>query len=264
MHSIAFEIGGVAIHWYGVLVAFGFLAGLWTAGRRGLRVGVTPELIWDLGTWVVVGSLVGARAWYVVEYWQTDFAGRPWLDVLKIRQGGLVYYGGLVGAIVAMSWVARVRSIRIWLVADVMAPSIALGHVFGRMGCLMTGCCYGRPTSVAWAIRFPADHWTHGVAVHPTQVYESLSNLVLCLFLAWWFRTRRRWDGQVFALYLAGYAVLRAGVETFRGDYVDHGGRGMLTPGQLTGLGVLGFAIWLWVWRGGRVEKTVSGGADGV
>ncbi|MBI3416043.1 MAG: prolipoprotein diacylglyceryl transferase [Verrucomicrobia bacterium] len=245
MHKIAFEFGSVAVHWYGVLVATGFLAGLWTASRRGVREGLSPETIVDLGPWIIVGAIVGARGLYVLSYWREDFAGRSWLAILNLRQGGLVYYGGLIGGSLGCIAFTRWKQLPLWKIADVLAPSISLGQAFGRLGCLMTGCCYGRACSLPWAIHFPADHETHGRGVHPTQIYESLLSFSLYAALAWLHR-RKQFDGQVFATYLIAYAILRSLVESFRGDYPVYYG-GFATPAHLVSVGILlGGLILFW------------------
>lgn len=234
MHSAALQLGSLTIHWYGVLVAVGFLAGLWTAGRRAPLAGVAGEKVTDLGPWLIVGALLGARTLYVVSYWNEQFAGGTLWDIINIRQGGLVYYGGLIGAALACVLYSRWRRLPLWRVADILAPSIALGYVFGRIGCLMNGCCYGRACSLPWAIRFPEGNPLNSptFTVHPTQIYDSLLNLVLYGSLAWLFR-RRKFDGQVFAFYLMGYAVTRSFVELFRGDYSAEHIHSGLTPAHL-------------------------------
>ena len=227
------------------MVALGFLAGLWTAGRRALRAGILSEQILDLGFWLVGGAIIGARALYVVSYWDEVFAGKPLTEIFKVWNGGLVYYGGLAGASLVCIFYTRARKLPLWKIADIMAPSIALGHVFGRIGCLLNGCCYGRACDLPWAIRFPQGHETHPVGalatpVHPTQVYESLLNLVLYAGLAWLFR-RKKFDGQVFGAYLVGYALLRSLVELFRADYSEahrYFG-GWATPAHLVSIGIL-------------------------
>jgi phosphatidylglycerol---prolipoprotein diacylglyceryl transferase len=246
VHKIAFEFGPLTIHWYGVLVAAGFLVGLWTASRRGLRDNVAPETIIDLGPWLILGAIIGARTLYVLSYWREEFASKPLWEVFMLKRGGLVFYGGLIGASLGYLIHARIKRRPIWKTADILAPSIALGQAFGRIGCLMTGCCYGRPTNMPWGIRFPLDHETHGARVHPTQIYESLLNLVLYAVLARLYR-RKKFDGQIFALYLMGYAVLRSCVELFRGDYPKYYG-GFLTPAHLTSIPILVIGLFLW-WR---------------
>ena len=237
MHPNAFYLGSHPIHWYGVMVALAFLAGLWTASRRGLRENFAPEKILDLGPWLIVGSIVGARIFYVVEYWRESFAGQPFWEIFMIQHGGLVFYGGLVGASLACIFYARLKKMPLWKLADVLAPSIALGSVFGRIGCLLNGCCYGRECSAPWAIHFPVGHETYPAGVHPTEIYDALLNLVLYLALAWLFR-RKKFDGQIFALYLMGYAVARSFVECFRGDYSAAHLHGGFTPAHLVSLGI--------------------------
>jgi len=232
VHPIAFYFGSLPVRWYGVMMALAFLAGLWTATRRARRVNVSGDIIADVTLWLMVGSIVGARFVYVTTYWKQEFADQPFREVFMIQHGGLVYYGGLIGASVAGIIYLAWKKLPVWKIADILAPSIALGSVFGRIGCLLNGCCYGRACDLPWAIHFPADHETHGAAVHPTEVYDALLNLVLYAFLAWLFR-RKKFDGQIIATYLIIYAIFRSIAESFRGDYpTDHVHAG-LTSAQL-------------------------------
>jgi phosphatidylglycerol:prolipoprotein diacylglycerol transferase len=232
------------------MMALGFFAGLWTAMRRGRRVGVAGEVITDVTLWLMVGSIVGARFVYVTTYWNEEFANQPFSEVFMVQHGGLVYYGGLIGAAIASVIYLHWKKLPTWKIADVLAPSIALGSVFGRIGCLLNGCCYGRACSLPWAITFPPGHETHpvgepGTPVHPTEIYDGLLNLLLYLALAWMFR-RRKFDGQIFVFYLIGYAICRFIVEFFRGDYPpDHIHAGLLTSAQLLCAPILGAGILL-------------------
>jgi len=245
------------------MVALAFLAGLWTASRRCLREGIPSEKILDLGPWLILGAIVGARTLYVVSYWREQFADKPLSEIFMVQHGGLVFYGGLVGSSLACILYTRLKKLPLWKMADILAPSIALGYVFGRIGCLMNGCCFGRTCDLPWAIRFPnqsevwRQHYALGLTgandrsapVHPTQIYESLLNLGLYVALAWLYR-RKKFDGQVFSTYLVGYAVLRSFVEMFRGDYpqYQHYLGGWATPAHLVSIGILaaGLAL-LWV-----------------
>ncbi|MBN2506079.1 MAG: prolipoprotein diacylglyceryl transferase [Verrucomicrobia bacterium] len=253
MHPVAFHLGSLPIYWYGILMALAFVVGLWTASRRCVRDALSPDAVVDAGVWLILGTLVGARLLYVITYWGDQFAGRPWTDIFMVRHGGLVFYGGLIGASLAIVLYVRLKLMPLWRLADALAPSIPLGQAIGRVGCLMFGCCYGRPTTVPWAIHFPADHPTHGVGVHPTQIYESLLSLALYAALATLYR-RKRFHGQVFAAYLVGYAVLRSVVECFRGDYTSEFVLGIFTPGQFAGIfiGLAGAALW---WRLSRTPS---------
>jgi phosphatidylglycerol---prolipoprotein diacylglyceryl transferase len=224
VHPIAFHIGSFAVHSYGVMMALAFLAGLWTATLRARREKISGERVADVTLWLMVGAIIGARIVYVTTYWKTEFADQPISEIFMIQHGGLVYYGGLIGATIAGMIYIHWKKMPLWKTADVFAPSIALGSVFGRIGCLLNGCCYGRACSLPWAISFPADNPLHPptTPVHPTEIYDALLNLVLYVFLAWLFR-RKKFDGQIFATYLILYAVFRSIVEYFRGDYPpDH------------------------------------------
>ena len=214
------------------MMACAFLAGLWTATRRARLVNVSGDIIADVTLWLMAGGILGARIVYVTTYWKQEFAGQPFSEVFMIQHGGLVYYGGLIGSTVAGIIYLAWKKLPLWKIADILAPSIALGSVFGRIGCLLNGCCYGRACDLPWAIHFPNDHETHGAAVHPTEISDALFNLVLYVFLAWLFR-RKKFDGQIFATYLIIYAIFRSIAEYFRGDYpTDHVHAG-LTSAQL-------------------------------
>ena len=252
VQPIAFHIVSFEVHWYGILVMIGFVAGLWTAGRRGVRDGFAPEVFQDLGIWLIVGTILGARTLYVTSYWQESFAGHPWTEVFRVWQGGLVFYGGLIGASLATIIYARRKKLRLWRLADALSPSISLGYFFGRLGCLMNGCCYGRPTRLPWAIHFPPGGPGYPDGLHPTQLYESFLGLGLYSALAWFYR-RKRFDGQIFAIYLLCYAVLRSFVETFRGDYAIHYLGGWATPAQLVSLCIFSAGLLLY-WQLPRNE----------
>ncbi|MSU36577.1 MAG: prolipoprotein diacylglyceryl transferase [Pedosphaera sp.] len=234
VRPVLFYLGTFPVRAFGVLVALGFVFGMWTAARRAVRVSINPEKILDLGPWVLGAGLLGARAMYVLNYWERDFSGRPWIEAFQIWNGGLVFYGGLLLAIPVAIWRVKAMGLPVWTVADCLAPSIALGHVFGRIGCFFNGCCFGQPTLQPWGVRFPSSSGVPGDGpVHPTQLYEAALNLVLFAVLSGWFY-RRRFDGQIFAGYLLGYAVIRSLTEYFRGDYshVSAPTLGVFTPGQ--------------------------------
>ena len=251
MHPIAFQLGAITIYWYGILVALGFIAGVWTAGRRGLIHGLKADDIADSAPWILVGAIIGARALHVISYWHEEFAAQPIKEIFMVQKGGLVFYGGFIGSSIATILYTWRKKIPLWRFADALTPSIALGHAFGRVGCLMTGCCFGKACTLPWAITFPPGHETHpmgeaAVAVHPTQIYEAVLNFGLYLFLAWCYR-RKKFDGQVFAIYLMCYAVLRSVVEVFRADYKpgEYFFNGAVSPGQFVSIGIItaGFVL---------------------
>jgi phosphatidylglycerol---prolipoprotein diacylglyceryl transferase len=227
-----------------------------SAGKRAAREGLPTDIVMNLAPWIIIGAIVGARVLYVITFWEEEFAKEPLVEIFKLRRSGLVYYGGLVGASLGTIIYARKNKIHLWRLGDIMAPSIALGHAFGRIGCLMTGCCYGCPTDVPWAIHFPKDHWTHGVGVHPTQIYESALNFLLFFALSWLYR-HKKFHGQVFAAYLIAYALLRAVVEVFRGDYDKPFLIGIATPGQTVSIVVMMLGIGIWVMQKKSSEPKV-------
>ena len=274
------------------MMALAFFAGLWTATRRARLAHVAADTITDVTLWLMAGSILGARLVYVTTYWKQEFADQPIWEIFMIQHGGLVYYGGLIGASVFGIGYLFWKKLPVWKIADVIAPSIALGSVFGRIGCLLNGCCYGRPCDLPWAITFtnPLAHELSGtpldVPLQPTEIYDGLLNLILYLVLAWLFRhsakTKRKdrgsklesgsraespssilhspfsklADGQIFALYLIGYAICRSTVEIFRGDYpADHIHAGIFTSAQLLSAPVLaaGVVLWIWRWRSANV-----------
>lgn len=241
MQKIAFQIGSFTIHWYGVLLAAGMLLGLWTASRRAMSDRIAPEEIFDAGVWLILGAIIGARALYVISYWDRLFKdplypNAPWTEIFMVQRGGLVFYGGLIGGVVGGLLFVWRNKLPLWKFADALAPSIALGYVPGRLGCFMNGCCFGRETNLPWAVHFPADHETHGLGVHPTQVYDSLLSLGLYFGLAWLHR-HRKFEGQVFAAYFLCYALTRSLVEAFRGDYPPQQYLGgFITPAHLVSI----------------------------
>lgn len=248
MHRTAFEFGGLVIHWYGVLVACGFLAGIMTAIRRARGARVHADTVIDVVIWIAVGSLIGARTLFVVTYWD-QFRGASWIDVINIRNGGLVFYGGFIGAVIAGGIYTWRKNLGFWKMADLLAPSVPLGQVAGRAGCFLNGCCYGHPTAVSWAITYKEPHERAGIPVHPTQVYEAVLCLGLFFFLEWHYRRGRRFEGATFASYLLGYAVLRSVVEVFRGDYPTGVFVGSLSPGQSISVLIFAAGLGVWAWR---------------
>ena len=230
-----------------------FLVGLWTAMFRARRENIPGEFITDVVVALMIGSIIGARTVYVTTYWREEFAGQPISEIFAVWHGGLVYYGGLIGGLIAGTAYILWKKMPLWKTADVLAPSIALGSFFGRAGCLLNGCCYGRPTDLPWAVTFTnplAREFSNtplNVPLHPTQIYDGLLNLALYFFLAWLFR-HKKFDGEIIATYLICYAITRSIVEHFRGDYSNLHYHLGLTPAQwisvpifVTGLALAAF-----------------------
>ena len=222
MHPVLFEFGRFTLPSYGVLLAAAYLLGLQLALIRGRRRGLNPERVLDLGIWIIVSALVGAKLLLLIVDWR-QFSSSP-RELLSLARSGGVFYGGLIAGVSVALWYIRRHRMPLWTTTDVFAPGIALGHVVGRLGCLMAGCCFGRPTSVAWAITFrdPAAAATVGtplgVPLHPTQLYEAGAEAAILAILFSFERRGRPFPGRTFWTYILLYGLSRFAIEFFRGD----------------------------------------------
>jgi phosphatidylglycerol:prolipoprotein diacylglycerol transferase len=245
MHPILFEIGGFPIYTYGVLLAAAYLLGLQFALVRARRRGLDPNRVMDLGIWIIVSALVGAKLLLLVVEWDTY--GRNWSELLTLVRSGGVFYGGLIAAVTVALWYLRRHRMPMWQVTDVFAPGIALGHVIGRIGCLFAGCCFGRPASVPWAITFHDEYAAQNVGtplnipLHPTQLYEAGAELLILGVLLATERRGRPFPGRTFWGYMLLYGISRFVIEFFRGD--SRGTIGMFSTSQFVSLLIIPLSI---------------------
>ena len=247
------------LHAYGLLIALGFIVGIWLAQREAKRRGQDPERIADLAFWILVAALVGSRVYFILVNWNDYFGPGNFLvqtslgripRVLAIWEGGLVFYGGFIGATATAFVYLRRHRMPFLAHADSLIPSVAIGHFFGRLGCFCAGCCWGDVAHghLPWLASFPPESLAYQtfsgranpdaflaadrlatLPLHPTQLYESFGELGLFLLLVLVVRPRKRFDGQVLGTWLVLYAMLRSVVESFRGD---------VERGVVLGLGV--------------------------
>ncbi|MEW6068333.1 MAG: prolipoprotein diacylglyceryl transferase [Nitrospirota bacterium] len=218
MHPILFKLGPLTIHTYGFLVAIGFLTGLFFAVRQAGKEGIPSNKIVDLGFYILLSALIGSRLFFILIN-AAHYLKNP-LDIFKIWEGGLVFYGGLLFAVPVVIWYVKKNNIGIWRTGDIFAPSIAIGHAIGRVGCFSAGCCHGKiAESLPWAVIFtnPESLAPTNIPLHPTQLYESLGEFVNFLILIA-LRRYKSFNGQLFITYILLYSVLRFTVEFFRGD----------------------------------------------
>jgi phosphatidylglycerol:prolipoprotein diacylglycerol transferase len=222
----AFELvgktwGPFTLHTYGFLLAIAFLLGLLVASRQAKRAGLDAAKVTDLAVWVLIAGLVGAKALLVGVEWRY-FAKNP-RDAFSIFQSGGVFYGGLIAGILVAWLLARRYRLPGWRTADVLAPGVAVGQAVGRLGCFSAGCCWGKATTVPWAVTFTDVYAARAVGtpidtpIHPSQLYESAAAFLIFLFLLWLAR-RKRFDGQVTLAYVALYSAVRFVLEFWRGD----------------------------------------------
>ena len=227
------QIGSFYLPTYGVILAIAYLVGIWMLRRKARAEGLPEQKIFDFSLYVLAAAILGAKALLVIVEWR-HYASNPRNLVEVLRSGG-VFYGGLIAATTVGIWYMKRHRLPAWKVADMGAPSIALGEAIGRWGCFAAGCCYGKPTDGPLGVRFtdPFAHDAVGtpldVPLHPTQIYLSINAFLIFLILQWAYR-RRTFDGEVFWLYVLLYAITRGLIENFRGDSV----RGFLIPGVLS------------------------------
>jgi phosphatidylglycerol---prolipoprotein diacylglyceryl transferase len=222
MHPILFEIGKWPVYSYGVLLATAYLAGLQLAVVRARRVGLDGARVMDLGIYLIIAALIGAKLMLIaVDF---DYFRQQPRELLSLVRAGGVFYGGLILATLVGLLLVRRYRLPVWRVADIYAPGIALGHVIGRLGCLMAGCCYGRTTDVPWGITFTSQvaadtaRTPLGRPLHPTQIYDAGAELLILAFLLLLERRGKSFAGRTFWLYMLLYAISRFIVEMFRGD----------------------------------------------
>jgi phosphatidylglycerol:prolipoprotein diacylglycerol transferase len=215
LHPILFRLGPIPIRSYGVMVALGVIAGLWWARGEFQRRKLSNDLLYDVALAAIALGVVGARLLYVALNWSVYRTNLPAIAMIW-ADGGLSFHGAALGGAMGVWWVCRRYGVAFAKVADALAPSLTLGHIFGRIGCFLNGCCYGVPTTLPIGVTF--HNPVLGVDTlpsHPAQLYEAAG---LALLFAWLvrYRTRPPYEGAVLAMWLMGYSLLRFLVEFVR------------------------------------------------
>jgi phosphatidylglycerol:prolipoprotein diacylglycerol transferase len=231
VHPIFIQIGDFAIRWFGVMMATGFLVAFFNMNYQAKREGLNQQAISDMLIWILVGGLMGARIAYVIANWPTEFASDP-ISMFYVQRGGLIYYGGLIGGIISSLIYVKIKKMSALSVADVAATSIPIGQAFGRVGCFLNGCCYGKVTAAPIGVEYPINSspWIEQVnhhlidsssrctlSVHPVQLYESCFSILIFLSLVFILR-KQKFSGITASCYLLLYGILRFVMEFFRGD----------------------------------------------
>ena len=245
MYPRLVELGPITVYTYGVLLAAAYLFGLQLARVRAKARGLDANRILDLGIYIIISALVGAKLLLLVTDFRT-FAADP-RELLTLARSGGVFYGGLILAVaVALFYIRRI-GLPLWTTCDVFAPGIALGHVIGRFGCLFAGCCYGKPTKLPWGITFTDPFAASNVGtplnqpLHPTQLYEAGAELFILIALLTTERKGRPYPGRTFWLYMLLYAISRFIIEFYRGD--ERGTIGMFSTSQFISILLAPLAI---------------------
>ena len=221
MYPELFRIGNFPVNTYGVLLALAFLAALLVAARLGARDGLPRDRLFDLGLWLLLAAIVGSKVLLLVVEPEYRAAPLRLLSLDFLRSGG-VFYGGFLGAVLTAYVLVRRYRLPWWRTADAFAPGIALGQAIGRQGCFAAGCCWGKPTTLPWGVRFSElGQQVTGVPIdahlHPTQLYESFAAFLFFALLIWLHR-RKTFHGQIILAYGVLYGATRFIIEFFRDD----------------------------------------------
>lgn len=264
MHPVLFSVDffgllhePVSLHVYGLLIAMGFLLAMQLAARQAGREGEEPDRIIDLSFWLLIWGLIGSRLVFIFTK-LNQYLANP-LEIVMFWRGGLVFYGGFIGAALYLIYFARKYHIDYFKIVDIMIPYVAMAHAFGRLGCLAAGCCFGKPTDMAWGIIFPVSSMAQqqqqsqglvsydspAIPVHPTQLYEAGFELLMFWGLLM-LRPNKRFHGQLFLVWLSIYPIFRSIIELFRGDK-ERGIYGVLSTSQYISIAVALAAVVVYV-----------------
>jgi phosphatidylglycerol:prolipoprotein diacylglycerol transferase len=254
-----FHIGNFYLPTYGVMVATGVLLGLWISVRNSEKQGINGDDAWNLGIFMVLAGIVGAKILYVINDWSTY--AHNWREVFSLGtlQAGGVFSGGLLGALAIGAWYMHRHHMPPLRTMDAFAPGLAFGHVLGRFGCFAAGCCYGKPTDHFWGVTFhnPLANLVSGtplgVRIEPAQLIEAAAEFFNFVLLMWLLK-RKKFDGQIFATFIMLYGVERFFIEFLRGDE----GRGAVFGGLMSGTQLISICL---VIGGGLIWWLKSGTA---
>lgn len=224
MHPELFRIGPFVVNSYGVMLALAFIFGIFLALKKAEKRGIDNNTIINLAFIVMISAIVGSRLFYVLFHLE-EFKGRWIYTFLPIQPdgsiglGGLIFLGGFLGALLSGAIYIHMKKISFWKVVDSVTPSLALGLFFGRIGCFLNGCCFGKACDLPWAVTFPpnspAGYQMAGIAIHPTQLYSSAYGLLIFIVLMLLDRKKHN-DGFLFAIFLILYGASRFTVDFFR------------------------------------------------
>ncbi|MDZ4689644.1 MAG: prolipoprotein diacylglyceryl transferase [Planctomycetaceae bacterium] len=252
---------GAPVFGYGVMMLIGLVCAVWLANKRAEREGLPPDIIWDLAFWLFLPGIIGARLFYLVQYHHEVFGrtrnfGEALFAAINLAGGGIVLYGGLIAGAVSYFVFCHLRQLRPLQLGDIITPSVFVGIGFGRLGCLLYGCCYGDKCDLPWAIVFPAESVPVQALIfrgflppdavaspplHPTQIYSSLDGFFIAALTLWYHRYRRV-PGDVFGLALLISPLTRFLIEFVRGDEFGQWGT-TLTISQWISLGLFATGV---------------------
>lgn len=253
MLPVLFEFGPLSVYAWGFALSLAIILGTFVAMRLARDINVDSDRILDLAIVLVIGGVVGARLFYVFVYDPARFMENP-LEIFAIWRGGLVYYGAFIGGLAAGILYVMVKKLPFWPLADLVAPPLALGYGIVRIGCFMNGCCYGHETESFLGVIFPyleGAPCIDGAARYPTQLFSSALGFTLFALLLYLWK-RKKFDGQVFLIFLITYSAGRFVVEHFRENLMIFGN---ITVSQLVSAVIIVVAGILYRYRSRGVKR---------
>lgn len=247
MLPILFHIGSFPLRSWGLLLMIAFLMGAWRASKAAPRYGIKVEDYWDASLAGLFGGVLGGRLGYVLQNLSTylEDPKKAIFSIAAVWQGGMTSFGGLLGGIAVGLYVCKKKGMNLWDAIDLGAPSLAIGMFFGRIGCLLNGCCYGHKCELPWAMDFHPDEHTAILGVHPTQLYEALGVAIAYVILIS-LEKRRAFRGQIFLAFCVLYGTVRFVVEIWREQSGVESIKAGLSTGQWASLGVALIAVAAW------------------
>ena len=261
MHPVLFHIGSFELASYGLMTALGYAAAALYLLPKLKKTGMDKDTFWNLIFIAFIGALAGSKLLYIVVSWPElgNTLAEKITNIVRDFRYGFVFFGGMIVSVGALVWYIKKKKLPLLKTADFLIVGLPLGHAFGRIGCFLAGCCYGRPTGLPWGVTFTDPHSLVapellGVHLHPTQLYEAAGNLILFFLLH---RTSQKQHpaGSILIEYVLGYSVMRFIIEFFRGDFRGEYILG-LSPSQAIALAAAAGAFFLWY----RVRKVQRNG----
>ena len=281
---VAFHIFSFPVRWYGIMAATGCIAAYIMFLKNRKYADLSTEQVGDVLFLLIFSGIIGARIFYCVEYFDQfkysyvngmrveNSSGKIFIEMLKVYNGGIVFYGGFICAVIALFIYCRKKQFNFFKIADMAAPGLAVGHAFGRIGCFLNGCCFGKvtnhfgvlyPANTFPADRYPdlkqcADHLAcHSQHLYPVQMFESIGNFLIATVL--FFMLKKLKTGQTIALYFILYGILRFSDEFLRGDYQTKDlFFGVLKPGQFVSLFLIPIGIGMFIYFAKKTTSTID------
>ena len=256
MKNELFSIGPITIYGYGLMIAIGVLAAYFSATYRSKKYALDLDKVFYVTVWAVIGGFGGAKLLYLITQLPAILKDP---SLLKDARNGFVVYGGIIGGILAAWIYCKVAKLKFMKYFDLVMPSVALAQGFGRIGCFLAGCWYGKETESAFHIIFHDSAYApNNVPLIPTQLISSGLDFLNCIFLMW-FAGKKKGDGQVAGLYLICYSVGRFVLEFFRGD-LERGSVGSLSTSQFIAIftAVAGVVLFFWFGKRKTEEKEIQ------